>query len=115
MSSRNHALIDASARFVSDRFDLGPGKSVCDLGCGPGLYAARFVETGASVMGMDFSATSLANARGQAAKVGQSIPRRGATSLELEEIEKFDLITLIMCDFYAIRSGAVCWSVFTRH
>lgn len=59
VSSRTTAFIEKSVRWISDTFELGPGKSVADLGCGPGLYTNRLALTGAAVVGVDFSARSI--------------------------------------------------------
>src|SRR2546421_4941598 len=39
------------------------GKRVLDIGCGPGLYAAWFVEHGAQVVGLDISSQMVERAR----------------------------------------------------
>ncbi|HVK75290.1 MAG TPA: methyltransferase domain-containing protein [Kofleriaceae bacterium] len=41
----------------------GPGLTVLDLGTGTGALAARFVEVGCDVIGLDFSLPMLATAR----------------------------------------------------
>jgi SAM-dependent methyltransferase len=58
MASRRVASIDAIVAWMDDRFGL-EGKAICDLGCGPGLYASRLAERGARVTGLDFSARSI--------------------------------------------------------
>ena len=54
VSSRRTAFIEKSVRWISDTFELAPGKAVADLGCGPGLYTNRLALTGAAVVGVDF-------------------------------------------------------------
>ncbi len=99
LSSRNIAFIDRSSSWIIDRFQLGPGKSVCDFGCGPGLYTSRFAKSGAEVTGLDFSENSIHYARGQAKQAGQRITYRHLNYLEFEPDDRYDLITMIMCDF----------------
>jgi trans-aconitate 2-methyltransferase len=44
--------------------DPQPGERVLDLGCGPGQLTARIAESGATVIGMDYSEAMIALARG---------------------------------------------------
>ena len=101
-ASRSAAFIDASARWITERFTLERGRSIIDFGCGPGLYTQRFAGTGASVTGIDFSENSLAYARGKAAESGLSIDYIHANYLEFQTDRAFDLITMIMCDYTAL-------------
>ena len=102
LSSRNIEFIDTSSAWIIDRFQLGPDRSVCDFGCGPGLYASRFAKSGAQVTGLDFSENSIRYAREQAGKANQTINYIHANYLEFDLKERFDLITMIMCDFCAL-------------
>lgn len=102
LSSRNIEFIGRSSSWMIDHFRLGPGRSVCDFGCGPGLYASRLAESGARVTGLDFSENSIRYAREQAAKAKQEINYVHVNYLEFEPGERFDLITMIMCDFCAL-------------
>jgi SAM-dependent methyltransferase len=101
-ASRPHEFIDQSAAWIADRFGLGPGKQVADFGCGPGLYASRFAATGATVTGIDFSRNSLAYARDRAAQSGHPIEYVHTNYLTWDPTKRFDLITLIYCDFCAL-------------
>ncbi|WOE74589.1 SAM-dependent methyltransferase [Alterisphingorhabdus coralli] len=102
MSSRNPRFIDASTAWMMDHFDLKPGKSVCDFGCGPGLYTSRLAQSGAAATGIDFSKNSIRYAREQAEKAQQQINYVHANYLEYQHREQFDLITMIMCDYCAL-------------
>ena len=102
LSSRSASFIDESVEWVAGHFGLSSGKRVIDFGCGPGLYASRFASYGMSVTGVDFSPTSIAYAREQAESTGQQISFHQANYLEFEAVGKFDLITMIMCDFCAL-------------
>ena len=102
LSSRNIGFIDRSSSWIVDHFRLRPGKTVCDFGCGPGLYPSRLARSGAHVTGLDFSKNSIRYARGKAAEAGQEINYVQADYLSYDPTEKFDLITMIMCDFCAL-------------
>lgn len=102
-SSRNVNFVGRSAKWIASTFKLGKNRSVCDFGCGPGLYTSRFAALGARVTGIDFSERSLDYAKYEAKQDGLQITYLLANYLELgEAIDKFDLITMIMCDFCAL-------------
>ncbi|MEO1192193.1 MAG: class I SAM-dependent methyltransferase [Pseudomonadota bacterium] len=102
VSSRKTECIVEASQWIIDNFGLGPSKAVCDFGCGPGLYTARLAQSGARVAGIDFSLTAIAYARRQAQRSGQAIDYVHANYLQYSWQERFDLITLIMCDFCAL-------------
>lgn len=102
LSSRSIDFINKSSSWIVDHFQLGPSRSVCDFGCGPGLYTSRFAESGAQVTGLDFSGNSIRYAREQAANAQQVINYIQVNYLDFDPREKFDLITMIMCDFCAL-------------
>lgn len=102
VSSRNIDFINRSASWIVDHFRLGSGKSVCDFGCGPGLYTSRLAQSGADVTGLDFSKNSIQYARQQAESAKQKIDYVHTNYLLFEHQSKFDLITMIMCDFCAL-------------
>jgi SAM-dependent methyltransferase len=70
----------------------GPGRTVLDLGCGPGLVAEQLAATGASVAGIDLSASSLAHARESAARQGLDIHYRLEDFRTLHEERTYDLV-----------------------
>lgn len=102
VSSRNHAFINRSAHWMAEHFSIDRSTKICDLGCGPGLYAARLAQFGAQVTGIDFSLRSIAYARETAYRNGLTIDYRLQNYLSVRFDEKMDLITLIMCDFCAL-------------
>lgn len=102
LSSRNKAFIEQSARWIISRFNIEPNKSVADFGCGPGLYTTLFAETGAEVTGIDFSKRSLEYARETASRKGLDISYHHQNYLAFDTKKKFDLITMIFCDFCAL-------------
>jgi SAM-dependent methyltransferase len=99
LASRNHAFIQRSVGWLVERFQLGNGKQVLDLGCGPGLYANALAASGASVTGVDFSRSSLDFARSEADSRGLEVDYRHGNYLDLEVPGTFDLVLLIFGDF----------------
>ena len=102
ISSRRTEFIDRSALWISSRFELAPGKSVADFGCGPGLYTIRLAGTGADVTGIDFSERSIQFAREKSSIQGVPVEYVHGDYLKFESEKRFDLITMIMCDFCAL-------------
>jgi len=101
MASRRTQTIEGFVGWVDARLGLA-GRRVLDLGCGPGLYARRLAARGAEVIGLDFSATSLAHARQEAVAAGLSIDYREADYLEDDLPGSLDLVLLIYCDYGAL-------------
>lgn len=102
LSSRRASFIDESVGWMADRFRLSHGSRFLDFGCGPGLYTSRLARLGATVSGVDFSARSIAYARRQAEQQGLEIDYHEADYLQFQPEGRFDLVTLIMCDFCAL-------------
>jgi 2-polyprenyl-6-hydroxyphenyl methylase/3-demethylubiquinone-9 3-methyltransferase len=59
------------------------GKTVVDIGCGGGLFAEELARSGARVIGVDPSTSSLATARSHAVAVGLSIDYRAGAGEKL--------------------------------
>ncbi len=99
-ASRSREFMERSALWIADSFRLDGGKRVLDLGCGPGLMASRLTRLGAVVTGVDFSPGSIEWAE----RDGKDLPVSYicADYLEADLPGKFDLITMIMCDFCAL-------------
>ena len=102
VASRRAEFIDRSVAWIASHFQLGEGRSVIDFGCGPGLYTNRLARTGANVTGVDFSERSLRHAKDVAAKERLAVDYVQSNYLEFETDRRFDLITMIMCDFCAL-------------
>lgn len=105
LSSYNSGLINRAIHWMTSRFEIGPGKTVIDFGCGPGLYTLRLARTGASVIGIDFSTRSLAYAKDAALKEGLTIEYVEQNYLAYETGAKADLILMIMRDFCVLDPG----------
>lgn len=98
-SSRNIEFIDQSVLWILNHFNLDSNSSVLDLGCGPGLYTNRFAEKGINVTGVDFSRRSIEYAKKTQLKYVDYINKN---YLNFVTDKKFDIITMIMCDFSAL-------------
>ena len=101
LASRPFAVIDAMVDWMDARLGLA-GAAVCDLGCGPGLYAERLAGRGARVTGLDFSAGSIAHAKKSAAAAGLAVDYRTADYLKDPLPENQDAVLLIYGDFCAL-------------
>jgi len=116
-ASRNKKFIDKSAAWIISRFNIQSGFSVCDFGCGPGLYTTEFAKKGAEVTGIDFSHRSIEYAITSAKKQGLVINYINQNYLDFKCNQKFDLITMIYCDFCALspsqRSDLI--QIFQQH
>lgn len=97
-ASRKPAAIDRLVRWLDARVGLS-GKRVCDLGCGPGLYAERLGARGAFVTGVDFSERSIDHARRSAETKELSIGYRLADYLNDELPAEQDVVTLVYGDY----------------
>lgn len=104
MASRSKVFIESSVEWLVSKFKIQPGTLICDFGCGPGLYTTRFAERGAFVTGIDFSENSLQYAKETARKKNLEIEYILKNYLDFNTENRFDLITMIMCDFCALSS-----------
>lgn len=102
LSSRNRDFIARSAKWIVSYFGVGSNFKIADFGCGPGLYTTLFAENHADVTGVDFSKRSIVYAENQANEKGLDIAYYNENYLEFETEKKFDLITMIFCDFCAL-------------
>ena len=97
LASRRFEIIDQVVDWIDSQLHLS-GKRICDLGCGPGLYAQRFSNKGADVTGVDFSARSLEYADLKAKENDQLIHYIHADYLSDDLPTGFDIVTLIYTD-----------------
>jgi SAM-dependent methyltransferase len=97
LASPRFEIIDQVVNWIDSQLHLS-GKSICDLGCGPGLYTQRFSNKGAAVTGVDFSALSLEYADLKARENEQSIRYIHADYLLDDLPTGFDIVTLIYTD-----------------
>lgn len=73
------------------------GKSLIDIGCGPGAYSVEFAKRGAHVLGVDLSQKMLDKARNNAetANAGLTLQKADAHSLPYKD-DSFDVAVLIL-------------------
>ena len=102
LSSRKKSFIDRSVQWIVSRFGVDSTTNIADFGCGPGLYTTQFAENQAFVTGIDFSERSIRYARDVSDQKGLNINYVNQNYLEYETEEKYDLITMIFCDFCAL-------------
>ena len=102
ISSRNITFINRSAQWITGHFNLNSDSEIIDFGCGPGLYTTRFAREGIKVTGIDFSKRSVEYAEQTAENDRLDINYICADYLGYETSCKFDLVTMIMCDFCAL-------------
>lgn len=99
-ASRNKDFIKESLMWLKQKFQIGEGFSILDLGCGPGLYSGEFARMGADVSAIDFSENSIGYAKEEAERLSLKIDYINADYIEYDFCrKKFDLITLIYCDY----------------
>ena len=101
LASRPTALIEKVVAWLDEQLGL-EGKRVCDLGCGPGLYAVRMARRGASVTGVDFSPTAIVYAQSQASETDLKLDYLVADYLRDELPTGFDIVCLIYYDYCAL-------------
>ena len=101
-SSRNRRFIERSVEWIASHFDVDNNTKIADFGCGPGLYTTLLAERGAIVTGIDFSENSLTYAKQVATEKGLNVNYVFTNYLDFETTQRFDLITMIMCDFCAL-------------
>jgi len=102
LASRNKDFIASSVKWIVSHFKIDENKSIADFGCGPGLYTTSLAENNANVTGIDFSKRSINYARNIADQKGLNINYFQQNYLEFDTKERFDLITMIFCDFCAL-------------
>lgn len=99
LASRNKIFITKSINWIISEFGISKKSKICDFGCAVGLYTTQLAKTGADVTGIDFSKNSLEYAKDIAKKENLKIEYVHRNYLEYKTDKKYDLITMIMCDF----------------
>jgi len=102
VSSRNKKFIDKSVEWILSTLSKIKNVSICDFGCGPGLYTSLFAENGADVTGIDFSARSIEYAKNAALGKNLNIDYVLQNYLTYDTDKRFDLITMVFCDYCAL-------------
>jgi SAM-dependent methyltransferase len=99
LASRRPQTIQKSVDWLTASLDLQAGDSVLDLGCGPGLYAARLAEQGLHVTGVDYSRRSIEYATEFARQSNLDIRYRYQDYLTLDDEGEYDAALLIYGDY----------------
>ena len=102
VSSRKKRFIEHSVKWIVSHFNVNSKTEIADFGSGPGLYTTRLAEKGAIVTGIDFSKNSIEFAKQAAESKGLNINYFITNYLDFDTKSRFDLITMIMCDFCAL-------------
>ena len=102
VSIQNREFINHSVDWIVTHFGIEKNRRVADFGCGMGTYATQLAEKGADVTGIDFSETFIQHAKEVAKQKEMDINYVLQDYLEFETEERFDLITLLLCDFCAL-------------
>jgi SAM-dependent methyltransferase len=102
LSSRNRDFIERSVTWIVSHFKIDSNTTIADFGCGPGLYTTLFAQTNAVVTGIDFSERSIRYAKTVAVQKGLDITYLQQNYLNFETEDRYDLITMIFCDFCAL-------------
>jgi SAM-dependent methyltransferase len=101
-ASRRPETIDRSVAWLVEALDLQPGDTVLDLGCGPGLYAARLARRGIAVTGVDYSRHSIDYATRYAREHNLDITYRYQDYLTLDDESRYEAALLIYGDYCAL-------------
>jgi SAM-dependent methyltransferase len=99
LASRRSERIDRQVAWIHGGVLGGRPAKILDLGCGPGLYAARLARLGHQVTGIDFSPASVAYARGEAANEGLACEFIEADVRTAEYGGGYGLVMLIFGEF----------------
>jgi len=98
-ATRKHTTVREVVKWIAEAAPADEYSDLLDLGCGPGIYAEEFYKAGYSVTGVDFSQRSINHAKSSANEKKLPITYYQCDYLTIDFKEKFDLITLIYCDF----------------
>ncbi len=94
-ASRNLEVVEATVENLAEYLGLPSKLEILDLGSGPGLYAERFAERGATVTGIDCSENSIRYARKRAKDLGLDISYKRGDFCDLDDHEAFDAALII--------------------
>lgn len=98
VASRSKVKIERITNWILEQTDK-PEMKILDLGCGPGLYSELLAKNGHSVIGVDYSESSIQYATRQAKEKKLNIEYLKKNYLDLDFDNQFDLIILIYLDF----------------
>jgi SAM-dependent methyltransferase len=102
-ASRRTPRIKKHIAWIHDHVLGGQPARLLDLGCGPGLYAARLTKLGHTVTGIDFSSASITYARQTAEKEHLDIQYHLADLRKADFGSGYDLVMFIYSEFNVFR------------
>lgn len=104
-ASRNLEFIEKSVSWIGKVMPPERYSAILDIGCGPGLYTERYAKMGYAVTGVDISPRSIAYAQESSKKKNLPIHYICQDYLRLSLGEKYDLATMIYCDYGALSTS----------
>lgn len=104
-ATRKLDFVRKSANWISKIVPSEQHRSLLDLGCGPGIYAEMFLNKGYRVTGVDLSQNSIEYARKKAREKGLDILYLNSDYIQSPLSGKYDLVTMIYCDFGVLSSS----------
>jgi len=104
-ASRRFEKIDLHVKWIHQHALAGNPSRILDLGCGPGLYAARLARLGHRIAGIDYSPASIAYARETAQRENLACTFVEADLRQAEFGRDFDAAMLIFGELNVFRPG----------
>ena len=98
-ATRKHDFVDKSVKWITSIAPPTQYQQLLDLGCGPGIYTEHFRKAGYTVTGIDYSKRSIEYAQEQTLHNKSNIQYIYQNYLTIDYNERFDVITLIYCDY----------------
>lgn len=98
-ATRKLDFVRKSVEWISTILPPNQHKRLLDLGCGPGIYAELFHRKGYEVTGLDLSQNSIQYAMKTAHERGLDIQYLMSDYMKSPIPGKYDLVTMIYCDF----------------
>jgi 2-polyprenyl-3-methyl-5-hydroxy-6-metoxy-1,4-benzoquinol methylase len=98
-ASYNQTFIRQAVQWITGLSGNPSGRTLLDLGCGPGLYAGLLADAGFEVTGIDLSPRSLEYARASAELNNRDIRYIQGNYLTTDFNGTYDIVIMISCDF----------------
>ena len=105
-ASRRFEIIDQQVEWIHQVLLNGKPGHILDLGCGPGLYAARLAQLGHRCTGLDFSPASIEYAKTEAEKTQANCEYRLEDLRSADLGSGFDAILMLFGEFNTLAPPA---------